>query len=76
MTIESLTMDEAVIAATFERISQSTVGRPWIEILVDWQRCGKPETTDEMKIVMAEISREIKLYVGDKAAVNIELPMH
>ena len=73
---KTLTMDEAIIAATLERISLKVNGRAWIEILVKWEESGESERTDEMKAVIAELAHEIKIFVGDKAALSVELPLH
>ena len=68
-------MGEAIIAASFERISQKVNRRPWIEILVEWQESGSSEKTDEMTSVLFEIAQEIQLFVGDRAAINFDYPL-
>ena len=73
---ETLTIEEAIIAATLERISQKVNGRAWIEILMKWEESGASERTDEMKAVISELADEIKIFVGDKAALSVELPLH
>lgn len=76
MDNKTLTMEEAMIAATYERVSMKITGRAWIEMLCEWQTTGQSEPTDQMRAVLAEVAHEIKLYVGDKAAVNVQFPIH
>lgn len=76
MENEAITIEEAIIATTLERISQKVNHKAWIEILVDWQASGKSEPTSQMQAVLFELTREIKLHLGDKAAINVKLPLH
>jgi len=43
---------------------------------LEWQASGESEKTDEMNLVLLELARELKMYVGDKAALNVKFPVH
>ncbi len=76
MENNTLTPEEAIVAATFERIAQQTIGKSWLSVLLEWQASGESEKTDEMNLVLLELARELKMYVGDKAALNVKFPVH
>ncbi len=76
MDNKTLTIEEAMVAATYERVSMKITGRAWIELLLEWQATGRSESTDQMRAVLAEVAREMKLYLGDKAAVDVQFPRH
>ena len=48
----------------------------WLSVLLEWQANGESEKTDEMKLVYRELARELKMYLDDKAALNVEFPVH
>jgi len=76
MDDNTLTLEESIVAVTFERISQQTIGKSWLSVLLKWEASGESEKTDEMKLVYAELARELKMYVGDKAALSVEFHIH
>lgn len=58
MTNEVITIQEAVVATTLERISTKVNERPWIEVLMDWQRSGQTIPSEPMKAVYAVLAPE------------------